>query len=98
MSIYNYPVEAAEEPIRDKLRAFGVVEHIKFRHWTHLENVKSDGVRVVRMVRNAAIPRHLVIGEFQVKISYAGQQQVCDLCSEPGHIARVSLAGKMFSV
>ena len=38
-----------------------------------------------------------MIGEFQVKISYAGQQQVCDLCNESGHIARVCpLRGKCF--
>ena len=49
--VYNYPVEGDEEPIRRKLRAYGVVEHVKFRHWTHLENA-CDGVRVVRMVRN----------------------------------------------
>ena len=29
------------------------------------------------MVCHEAIPRHLSIGEFQVKISYAGEQQVC---------------------
>ena len=27
------------------------------------------------------------IGEVNVKIAYAGQQQVCDLCNAPGHIA-----------
>ena len=32
------------------------------------------------MVGREAIPCHLSIGEFQVKISYAGQQQVCDIC------------------
>ena len=49
------------------------------------------------MVRREAIPRHLSIGDFQVKISYAGQQQVCDLCAAPGHIARVCpLKGKCF--
>ena len=49
------------------------------------------------MVRREAIPRHLSIGNFQVKISYAGQQQVYDLCPAPGHIARVCpLKGKCF--
>ena len=32
------------------------------------------------MVGREAIPCHLSIGEFQVKIPYAGQQQVCDIC------------------
>ena len=94
--IYNYPVEGNEEPIRRKLAVYGTVESIAFRHWPHLPSV-SDGVRVVRMVRREAIPRHLTIGDFQVKISYAGQQQVCDLCVAPGHIARVCpLKGKCF--
>lgn len=31
------------------------------------------------MVGREAIPCHLSIGEFQVKIPYAGQQQVCDI-------------------
>lgn len=49
------------------------------------------------MLRREAIPRHLSIGDFQVKISYAGQQQVCDLCAAPGHIAQVCpLSGKCF--
>ena len=94
--VYNYPVEGDEESIRRKLTPYGTVESIAFRHWPHLPNV-SDGVRVVRMVRREAIPRHLTIGDFQVKISYAGQQQVCDLCAAPGHIARVCpLKGKCF--
>ena len=74
----------------------GTVESIAFRHWPHLPNV-SDGVRVVRMFRREAIPRHLSIGDFQVKISYTGLQQVCDLCAAPGHITRVCpLKGKCF--
>ena len=77
-----------DEFIRRKLGLYGTVEIVAFRHWPHLPNV-SDGVWVVRMVRREAIPRHLSIGDFQVKISYAGQQQVCDLCAAPGHIARV---------
>lgn len=50
----------------------------------------GDEVRIVRMVRREAIPRHMSIGVAKVKslIAYAGQQQVCDLCNAPGHIAR----------
>ena len=49
------------------------------------------------MVGREAIPCHLSIGEFQVQISYAGQQQVCVLCAAPGHIFRVCpLRGKCF--
>ena len=66
---------------------YGVIEEVKFRHWAHMPTV-GDGVRIVRMVRREAIPRHMSIGEVRVKIAYAGQQQVCDLCDAPGHIAR----------
>jgi len=86
--VYNYPVEGAEDPIRRALGAYGVIESVKFRHWAHMPTV-GDGVRIVRMIRRDAIPRHMSIGEVNVKIAYAGQQQVCDLCSAPGHIARV---------
>ena len=85
--VYNYPVEGPEDPIRRALGAYGVIEEVKFRHWAHMPSV-GDGVRIVRMVRREAIPRHMIIGEVRVKIAYVGQQQVCDLCDAPGHIAR----------
>ena len=89
-------VKGDEESIRRTLGLYGTVENVAFRHWPHLPNV-SDGVRVVRMVRREAIPRHLSTGDFQVKICYAGQQQVCDLCAPRGHIAQVcSMRGKCF--
>ena len=40
------------------------------------------------MVRREAIPHHLTIKDFQVKVSYARQQQVCDLCAALSHIAQ----------
>ena len=79
--VYNYPVEADEEAIRRKLMLYGTVESIAFRHWPHSPNV-SVGVRVVRMVYREVIQGHLSIGDFQVKISYAGQQQV-SICVPP---------------
>ena len=85
--VYNYPVEGHEDPIRRALGAYGVIEEVKFRHWAHMLTV-GDGVRIVRMVRREAIPQHMSIGEVRVKIAYVGQQQVCDLCDAPGHIAR----------
>ena len=48
----------------------------------------GDGVHIMRMGRREAIPRHMSIGEVRVKIAYAGQQQVCDLCDAPGQIAQ----------
>ena len=87
MLLYNYPVEGPEDLIRKALRLYGEVEDIKFRHWPHMPNV-GDGVRVIRMVRTQLIPRHMNIGEVRVKIAYARQQQICDMCNVPGHITR----------
>ena len=84
--LYNYPAEGPEDPIRRALGVYGVVKEVKFRHWPHMPTV-GDGVRIVRMVRQEAISQHMSIGEVRVKIAYAGQQQVCDLCDAPGHIA-----------
>ena len=64
----------------------GLIDRISFRHWTHLTDV-SDGVRVVRMIRHQAIPCNLSIAKVNVIVACAGQQQVCDLCHAPGHIA-----------
>ena len=95
--VYNYPVEGPDDLIRRALRSFGVIEDIKFRHWPHMPTI-GDGARIVRMVRSQPIPRHMVIGEVRVKIAYAGQQQVCDMCDAPGHIARnCPQRGKCFS-
>ena len=85
--VYNYPVEGSEESLREVFGAYRVIERVSFRHWTHMEDI-CDGVRIVRMVRRLAIPRNVTIDEVNVKIAYAGQQQVCDLCAAPGHIAR----------
>ena len=87
-----------EESIRRTLGLYGTVENVAFRHWPHLPNV-SDGVRVVPMVRREAIPRYHSTGDFQVKICYAGQQQVCDLCAPPWpYCAGVPPEGQMLPV
>ena len=76
-----------EDHTRRALGAYWVIKEVKLRHWTHMPDV-GDTVRVVRMIRRDTIPRHMSIGEVKVKIAYAGQQQLCDLCNAPGHIAR----------
>ena len=85
--LYNYPAEGPEDSIRRALGVYGVIEEVKFRHWPHMPTV-GDGVHIVRMGRREAIPWHMSIGEVRVKIAYAGQQQVCDLCDAPGQIAQ----------
>ena len=84
--LYIYPADGPEDPIRRALGVYGVIEEVKFRHWPHMLTV-GDRLRIVRMVRQEAISQHMSIGEVRVKIAYAGQQQVCDLCDAPGHIA-----------
>lgn len=56
--VYNYPVEGAADPIPRTLRVYGVIEDIKFCHWTHMPSV-GDGVCIVRMDCRAAILYHI---------------------------------------
>ena len=69
------------------LNKFGEVKDVFNRCWLHLSGV-ADGVRVVSMVRNQAIPRDLDVEGFRVKVSYHGQAVDCDICGRLGHIAR----------
>ena len=85
--IYNFPFEIGHDVVKATLSFFGEVEYVRFRHWTHLEDV-CDGVRTVRMVRTRAIPRNVIIDGFPVKVSYVGQEPECDICGKKGHIAR----------
>ena len=69
------------------LNKFGEVKDVFNRCWLHLNGV-ADGVRVVAMVRNQAIPRNLDVEGFRVKVSYYGQAVECDICERLGHVAR----------
>ena len=92
--VYNFPYEIPHAVVREALSAFGEVESVHFRHWTHARGI-CDGVRTVRMIRSCAISRNLVIDGFPVKVSYPGQALECDICGESGHIARnCELRGK----
>lgn len=79
--IYNFPFEIGHDVVKTALSFFGDVEYVRFRHWTHLEDV-CDGVRT------RAIPRNVIIDGFPVKVSYVGQEPECDICGKKGHIAR----------
>ena len=48
----------------------------------------ADGVRVVSMVRNQAIPSNLEVDGYQCKVSYYGQAKECDICKKTGHITK----------
>ena len=71
----------------DALSRYGEVHDVIFRHWLHTSEV-ADGVRVVSMVRNQAIPRNLEVDGYHCKVSYYGQAKECDICEKTGHIAK----------
>ena len=48
----------------------------------------ADGVGVVSMVRNEAIPRNLVIDGYHCKVCYCGHAKECDICEKSRHIAK----------
>ena len=69
--MYNFPFEADNGLLAHARNKFGEVKDVCNRYWLHLSGV-ADGVRVVSMVRNQAIPRNLDVEGFRVKISYYG--------------------------
>ena len=85
--VYGYPVEGNSNLLTDALSRYGEVHDVRFRHWLHMSEV-ADGVRVVPMVRNQAIPRNLEVDGYHCKVSYYGQAKECDICEKTGHIAK----------
>ena len=85
--VYGYPVEGNSNLLTDALCRYGEVHDVRFRHWLHMSEV-ADGVRVVSMVRNQAIPRNLEVNGYHCKVSYYGQAKECDICEKTGHIAK----------
>ena len=51
-------IQSKGPPIPRTLCVYGVIEDIKFCHWTHMPSV-GDGVCIVRMVCRAAILYHM---------------------------------------
>ena len=84
---YNFPFEADNSMLAHGLNKIGEVKDAYNRCWLHLSGV-ADGVRVIFMVRNQAIPRNLDVEGFRVKISYYGQAVECGICERLGHVAR----------
>ena len=87
--VYNFPFEAKKGLLVRALNKFGEVKDVFNRCWLHLSGV-ADGVRVVSLVRNQAIPRNLDVEGFRVKVSYYGQAVECDICKRLGHVAHVA--------
>ena len=84
--VYGYPVEGNSHLLTDGLSRYGDVHNVRFRHWLHMSEV-ADGIRVISMVRNQAIPRNLEVDGYHCKVSYYGQAKECDICEKTGHIA-----------
>ena len=85
--VYNYPYEGNNAALASFLGDYGEVHSVKLGVWSHLPDL-YNGVRIVYMTRNRAIPRNLVVDDVHVKISYPGQSIECDLCKRLGHVAR----------
>ena len=79
--VYGYPVEGNSNLLTDALSRYGEVHDVRFRHWLHRSEV-ANGVRVVSMVRNQAIPRNLEVDGYHCKVSYYGQAKECGICEK----------------
>ena len=84
--VFRYPFEADSAPLKEELSKYGEVHDIRFRAWTHLDNV-MDGARVVRMTRSGPIPRSLHVNDHLCKAWYRGMPISCDIC-EGSHKAQ----------
>ena len=85
--VYGYPVEGISNLLTDALSRYGEVHDVRFRHWLHMSEV-ANGVRVLSMVRNKAIPRNLEVNGYHCKVSYYGQAKECHICEKTEHIAK----------
>lgn len=60
--IFPYPFEPDSALLKEDLSKHGEVHDIRFRVWTHLDNVMA-GARVTRMTRSGLIPRSFHIND-----------------------------------
>ena len=67
--VCGYPVNS--NLLTDALSRYGEVHDVRFRLWLHMSEV-ADGVRVVSMVRNQAIPRNFEVDGYHCKVSHYG--------------------------
>ena len=68
------------------LSPFGKVLSVQYQHYPGMLDV-SSGTRIVRMVREKAMPCILNIGSITVKYWYVGQPIECDIC-QGAHVAK----------
>ena len=84
--IYHFPYEEDDSRLKTFLSPFGKILNIRYQHFPGMPEV-STGTRIVRMVRDKAIPRNLNIGNIRVKCWYVGQPIECDIC-RGAHVAK----------
>ena len=84
--IYHFPYEEENARLQAFLSPFGKILSIKYQHYPDMPDV-STGTRIVRTVRERAIPRNLNIGSHRVKGWYVGQPTECDIC-RGAHVAK----------
>ena len=90
--VFHLPYELDNEAIKAALMRFGPVHSVRHQH--HPETDIHTGTRIVRMIREAPIPRHFYVDDWSAKVWYRGQPVECDICGE-GHVSRVCpLRGK----
>ena len=84
--IYHFPYEQGDARLKTFLSPSGKVLSIRYQHYPGMPDV-STGTRIVRMIREKAIPRNLNIGSIRVKCWYVGQPIECDIC-RGAHVAK----------
>ena len=91
--IFLYPFEADSAPLKEELSKFGEVHDIRFRAWTHLDNV-MDGSRVIGMTRSGPGPRSLYVNDHLCKAYCRGMRISCDIFDESHKGQNCSFKGK----
>lgn len=90
--VFHLPYELDNEAIKVALQQFGPVHSVRHQH--HPDTSIHTGTRIVHMIREAPIPRHVYVDGWSAKVWYRGQPVECDICGA-GHVSRVCpLRGK----
>ena len=90
--VFHLPYELDHEAVKVALKRFGPVHSVRHQH--HPDTTIHTGTRIVQMIREAPIPRHVYVDGWSSKVWYRGQPVECNICGA-GHVSRVCpLRGK----
>lgn len=90
--VFHLPYELDNGAVKVALQRFGQVHSVRHQH--HPDTSIHTGTRIVHMIREAPIPRHIYVDGWSGKVWYRGQPVECDICAG-GHVSRVCpLRGK----